>query len=58
MDVTRIRTRTKLKKWLNGEEFYNLCQAYRLAPIADQRIVVKAFEDIKRRILQETRGPR
>jgi len=54
MDVSR----TRLKKWLDSREFYELCQTYRLALPSDQAKVIEAFEDIKRHILQETRGPR
>ena len=32
---------------LNGEEFYNLMQAYRHSPVAYQRDVTRSFEKVK-----------
>ena len=32
---------------LDGEEFYNLMQFYRLAPIEQQARVIKTFEKVK-----------
>jgi len=37
----------RLTTALEGEEFYNLMQTYRLAPVSDQNVVVAAFEQVK-----------
>lgn len=51
-------TRTRLKRWLDSEEFYNLCQLYRTTLPDDQEKVVTTFEMIKGKILAQIRGPR
>jgi hypothetical protein len=56
--MTMPTTRHKLKKWLDDREFYELCQAYRTAPLTDQAIVIESFEKIKRAILRQIKGPR
>ena len=38
------------------EEFYDLMQSYRHAPLADLALTVKCFEDVKAYIRQETKG--
>jgi|ERR1700722_860853 len=40
--------------WFQSEEFYNLMQAYRTAPLFPQKNVVDAFEKVKSFILQHT----
>ena len=34
-------------EWLEEQEFYELMQAYRHAPVTDQSAVVAAFEAVK-----------
>lgn len=34
-------------EWLDEQEFYELMQAYRHAPLADQAVAVAAFEAVK-----------
>jgi len=36
---------------LNSEEFYNLMQIYRNAPVEYQDAVIQSFEDVKKYIL-------
>jgi hypothetical protein len=36
-----------LKEWLDSQEFYELMQQYRHAPIVPTDRVVKAFHDVK-----------
>lgn len=40
-----------MKQYLNSQRFYELCQAYRMAPIADQGLVTECFENLKQAIL-------
>ena len=50
-DLT-IRVRySELTEALNGQEFYELMQAYRNAPIDDQLDVASAFGEVKKFIL-------
>ena len=47
---------TKMRKFiaedlLNSEEFYNLMQLYRNAPVEYQDAVIQSFEDVKKYIL-------
>ena len=37
-----------MKDKLESQEFYELMQAYRHVPLADQKSVVSAFENIKK----------
>lgn len=37
-------------EWLDDQPFYELMQAYRLAPAVDQKAVVNAFEAVKEAI--------
>lgn len=46
-----------MDKWLESEEFYNLCQAYRHVPITDQQAATQAFEDLKNQIREKHREP-
>jgi hypothetical protein len=41
---------------LDSEEFYNICQAYRNAPIADQLVVSAKFEVLKASIIVKIAG--
>ena len=43
--------RKRLMESLNGQEFYELMQAYRHAPIGDQLDVASAFGEVKKFIL-------
>jgi hypothetical protein len=36
--------------WLESQEFYELCQAYRTAPAYDQEQTTRAFDELKRLI--------
>jgi hypothetical protein len=52
-DVMKQNDRSITKEWLDyfdwpeSEEFYNLMQAYRHAPMEDQKAVVDAYEAVK-----------
>lgn len=41
-----------MKEYLNSKEFYELMQAYRIAPMTDQERVCKTFEEVKEGILK------
>lgn len=41
----------KLKDWLNSQEFYEICQEYRHAPIASPATQIERFNYLKREIL-------
>jgi hypothetical protein len=43
---------SKLAKFLNSLEFYNLAQAYRHMPHVMQAVTIEAFEALKRGILE------
>ena len=45
-----------MKEFLGSQEFYDLMQAYRIAPITDQERVVKCFEDVKTAINDSLSG--
>ena len=40
----------KQNDWLENQEFYDLMQAYRIMPITEQELVVRAFEKVKQLI--------
>ena len=40
-------TKKEMSDWPESEEFYNLMQAYRHAPMEDQKSVVEAYEAVK-----------
>ena len=40
-----------MKDWLDSKEFYELCQAYRHAPVHNNTLVLAAWEKMKRGIL-------
>lgn len=42
-------------QWLDEQEFYELMQAYRFAPITDPKAVVDAFEAVKQMIRERCR---
>jgi hypothetical protein len=46
----------RLTEWLEGQEFYELMQAYRHTPVTLQAQVVEQFEAIKKRLLDVARG--
>jgi hypothetical protein len=46
----------QLKKWLDSREFYELMQRYRCAPLVKQEVVIEAFEDVKKGILNAAEG--
>lgn len=39
--------------WLDGRDFYEYCQAYRLAPVGDPAVVIEQFEALKRFIRKQ-----
>lgn len=43
---------TKLKYYLESKEFYNVMQTYRVASVADQGFVTRAFEQVKESIIE------
>ena len=43
-----------MSDWLDGEEFYNVMQSYRMAPVTDQAAVCAAFETVKEAIRQKS----
>ena len=43
---------TGLAEWLEDQDFYEYMQAYRTAPLIDQKRVVDAFEAVKSAILR------
>jgi hypothetical protein len=45
--VARDATKKEMSDWPESEEFYNLMQAYRHAPMEDQKAVVDAYEAVK-----------
>lgn len=45
--------RDAFSEWLDGQEFYELMQAYRHAPLAPQSEVLGAFAHVKRRLVLE-----
>ena len=56
--MTMPITRSALKKFLDGEEFYNLCQIYRTTPVTEPVKVLVAFKNLQAQILKQTKGPR
>lgn len=46
-------SRNNLKEWLDSQEFYELMQAYRCAPMMPQGPVIEAFEDVKAKVLEQ-----
>lgn len=46
----RAHDGTGLEEWLDGQEFYDLMQAYRHMPIAKQAEVTRQYEAIKARL--------
>lgn len=46
----RAHDGTGLEEWLDGQEFYDLMQAYRHMPIAEQAEVTRQYEAIKARL--------
>lgn len=42
--------------WLEGRDFYEYMQAYRLAPTLDQSVVIAQFEAVKRFIRSQANG--
>lgn len=45
--VARDVTQKEMSDWPESEKFYNLMQAYRHAPMEDQKAVVDAYEAVK-----------
>ena len=45
--VAREATVKAMTDWPESEEFYNLMQAYRHAPMEDQKAVVAAYKAVK-----------
>jgi predicted nucleotide-binding protein (sugar kinase/HSP70/actin superfamily) len=45
--VAREATEKKMLDWPESEEFYNLMQAYRHAPMENQQAVVEAYKAVK-----------
>lgn len=45
--IAREATKRKVLDWPESEEFYNLMQAYRHAPMEDQQAVVDAYRAVK-----------
>ena len=46
-DLLKKAHNEELSDWPESEEFYNLMQAYRHAPMEDQKAVVDAYEAVK-----------
>lgn len=44
----------KLMKFLGGQEFYELMQAYRHSAVSDQKEVTERFEEVTNAILEST----
>ena len=45
-----------LREAVDSEEFYDLCQLYRMAPISDQAVVIARFEAIQAWVLAFARA--
>lgn len=43
-------------EWLDGEDFYNLCQYYRHMPITEPGLIRQAFDDLKNYIRRQVKG--
>lgn len=41
-----------LSRWLESQEFYEICQRYRWSPLTNQEEATKAFENLKKAILE------
>ena len=48
--MTKLQKR--LQKALDSREFYELIQQYRTAPVVDQDWVIRAFEAVKRFVME------
>ena len=46
-DLLQKARNEELSDWPESEEFFNLMQAYRNAPMEDQKAVVEAYETVK-----------
>ena len=46
-DLLQKAHNEELSDWPESEEFYNLMQAYRHAPMEDQKAVVDAYKAVK-----------